>query len=451
MATFTEHINAIRTFYDNRAVRSHMADALEKLKALVTKLTNSAGATNLFDYPAGTVTLNGITYELTDSGVYVHGTATANSWLALDWGEVNMVAGQKYVASISNTVTGIHLALGYFLDAGMTTHASIGSTEVSTSFTCPSQYLSSRNMIWVPAGATVDAVVKPMLRLASSENASEPEVYTVEEISDKIHSGTIGGGAGFKVITAAALMTDHDQIYVYMGSETGYSNGYWYYWNGTAWTRGAQFYLGTDGTDGTDGVSPTVSVSQITGGNRITIVDATHTVTVDVMDGANEDAEAREAIGDLSELVTTEKGDLVDAINEIAGATQAFEWTTVIDTVAYGVTWRLKVCESLKIMAFDMFGTWTSVPTTKSAFVDIGSSNNLLAYDAAGWSDSYKTHFQYSKNQKAELYITAAGQLKFGVTGDIATNADITPTKGGGCRAKLILPLPSVFSPIVSS
>ena len=42
---------------------------------------------------------------------------------------------------------------------------------------------------------------------------------------------------------------------------------------------------GQDGSDGKDGVSPTVSVSAITGGHRITITDANGTKTVDVMDG----------------------------------------------------------------------------------------------------------------------------------------------------------------------
>ncbi len=42
---------------------------------------------------------------------------------------------------------------------------------------------------------------------------------------------------------------------------------------------------GADGTDGEDGVSPTVTVSAITGGHRITITDVDGAKTVDVMDG----------------------------------------------------------------------------------------------------------------------------------------------------------------------
>ena len=41
----------------------------------------------------------------------------------------------------------------------------------------------------------------------------------------------------------------------------------------------------TNGQDGTDGVSPTITSTSITGGHRLTIVDADGTTTVDVMDG----------------------------------------------------------------------------------------------------------------------------------------------------------------------
>ena len=43
----------------------------------------------------------------------------------------------------------------------------------------------------------------------------------------------------------------------------------------------------SNGTNGTDGVSPTISVSSITGGHRLTITDVNGTSTVDVMDGTN--------------------------------------------------------------------------------------------------------------------------------------------------------------------
>lgn len=43
------------------------------------------------------------------------------------------------------------------------------------------------------------------------------------------------------VASTVAGMTDHDKIYVYVGSETGYTSGNWYYWDGTAWTSGGVY------------------------------------------------------------------------------------------------------------------------------------------------------------------------------------------------------------------
>jgi len=41
--------------------------------------------------------------------------------------------------------------------------------------------------------------------------------------------------------TTASAMSDQTKIYVYTGSETGYTAGHWYYYNGTAWTDGGVY------------------------------------------------------------------------------------------------------------------------------------------------------------------------------------------------------------------
>ena len=55
---------------------------------------------------------------------------------------------------------------------------------------------------------------------------------------------------------------------------------------------GATGPQGPKGADGTDGVSPTVTVTDINGGHRVTITDATGAKTFDVMDGTQEISEA---------------------------------------------------------------------------------------------------------------------------------------------------------------
>ena len=54
---------------------------------------------------------------------------------------------------------------------------------------------------------------------------------------------------------------------------------------GQAGANGSPGKDGSPGADGKDGVSPTVSITAITGGHRVSITDATGTKTFDVMDG----------------------------------------------------------------------------------------------------------------------------------------------------------------------
>ena len=73
---------------------------------------------------------------------------------------------------------------------------------------------------------------------------------------------------------------------------------------------------GANGVDGNDGISPTVSVTTITGGNRVTITDAEGAKTFDVMDGAQgaSGADAKDYVltnTDKQEIAKTAAG-LVD-------------------------------------------------------------------------------------------------------------------------------------------
>lgn len=68
--------------------------------------------------------------------------------------------------------------------------------------------------------------------------------------------------------TAAATvadMTDHSKTYVYVGSETGYTTGDWYYWNGTAWTSGGPFQATSIITDTTLAVAGEAADAKATG------------------------------------------------------------------------------------------------------------------------------------------------------------------------------------------
>ena len=53
------------------------------------------------------------------------------------------------------------------------------------------------------------------------------------------------------VSSTVAGMTNQSKIYVYTGSEDGYTSGHWYYWNGTDWTDGGVYQSASVNTDKT--------------------------------------------------------------------------------------------------------------------------------------------------------------------------------------------------------
>ncbi len=76
--------------------------------------------------------------------------------------------------------------------------------------------------------------------------------------------------------STVANMTDHDHVYVYTGSETGYTAGNWYYWNGSAWVSGGVYQSGnTDGiiiVDTTENKTYLAKI-RIVGGEPVMIYD----------------------------------------------------------------------------------------------------------------------------------------------------------------------------------
>jgi len=69
------------------------------------------------------------------------------------------------------------------------------------------------------------------------DNGTDTSKVSAQALSDMVNPRI---GTPLVAATAAA-MTDHDKIYVYVGSETGYTNGNWYYWNGSAWASGGVY------------------------------------------------------------------------------------------------------------------------------------------------------------------------------------------------------------------
>lgn len=85
-------------------------------------------------------------------------------------------------------------------------------------------------------------------RAASASAAIGNTAEVVAGINSEIESLKSLVGSPLKAATISA-MTDHDRIYVYTGSETGYVSGNWYYWNGASWTSGGVYNAVAVNTD----------------------------------------------------------------------------------------------------------------------------------------------------------------------------------------------------------
>ena len=152
---------------------------------------------------------------------------------------------------------------------------------------------------------------------ATARTAADAQLQTdVAVIRTEV--GALGNGSPTPVATVAE-MTDESAVYLYTGSETGYTAGNWYYYDGSDWTSGGQY-----------------------GGAVTSTTFNQHGVPADdfaVGEALAEKADADD-VGDLSQLETTAKDDLVSAINEAEADVEQLkadlsELSEAVDLVEY--------------------------------------------------------------------------------------------------------------------
>lgn len=76
--------------------------------------------------------------------------------------------------------------------------------------------------------------------LAVNVEAVESSAASASAAASSARQAAAFVGSPLQAATAAG-MTDTNKIYVYTGSESGYNNGHWYYYNGSAWADGGTY------------------------------------------------------------------------------------------------------------------------------------------------------------------------------------------------------------------
>lgn len=112
-------------------------------------------------------------------------------------------------------------------------------------------------------------------------------------------------GSPLTAATAAA-MTDQTRVYVYTGSETGYTAGHWYYYNGSAWTDGGIYNSAAVQTDTTLAIPGMAADSKAVG-------DA---ITAEAAARAADTADLREDLTDITMIYDSANKKIVITLPE---------------------------------------------------------------------------------------------------------------------------------------
>lgn len=93
------------------------------------------------------------------------------------------------------------------------------------------------------------------------------------------------GAVGSPLVAAtAASMTDTNKVYVYTGSETGYINGNWYYYDGTSWVSGGVYNSVAVDIDTTLTLSNKAPDSKVVGDAITLLNEGTSKIESDIYD-----------------------------------------------------------------------------------------------------------------------------------------------------------------------
>lgn len=103
-----------------------------------------------------------------------------------------------------------------------------------------SGYIAKQN---VPVGVDIsNSSYWGTIVVGADTNVFATKTYTASIYATIADVSALQAAVGSPLIAnAVADMTDTEKVYVYIGSETGYTSGNWYYYNGSAWVSGGTY------------------------------------------------------------------------------------------------------------------------------------------------------------------------------------------------------------------
>ena len=120
--------------------------------------------------------------------------------------------------------------------------------------------------------------------------------------------GALANGSPTPVATVAE-MTDESAVYLYTGSETGYTAGNWYYYDGTAWTSGGTY--GGAVTDSTLSIEGAAADAKAVGDALADKADADDLTAIETEVAGKADSADVDAISESLDSVKADVGSLL--------------------------------------------------------------------------------------------------------------------------------------------
>ena len=162
------------------------------------------------------------------------------------------------------------------------------------------------------------------------------EAKLSDELQEKLQELELGIGSPL-VASTAAEMTDTDKIYVYTGSETGYTSGNWYYYNGSAWTSGGVYNSMALETDKTLQVSGAAADAKVVGDEVSQLKEDLTAEETARANAVSAEATAREAADDAINTTLETKANVNGYYQEmtVGDAEQLVSTVFVEDSVPY--------------------------------------------------------------------------------------------------------------------
>ena len=188
-------------------------------------------------------------------------------------------------------------------------------------------------------------------------------VNQMGEYADEISTSYHSYGSPW-VASTVAEMTDTDKIYVYVGSETGYTSGNWYYYDGSAWVSGGIYNSTAVQTDTTLSQSGVPADAKVVG---------------------DEITDLKNDLGDLADLETEDTSSIVNAINEVASGSSGSGLTADIKTALLQIAQKVAYIDANGQDYYDdlydaLYAiTAISLNTNSISLQSIGATSQLTA------------------------------------------------------------------------